>query len=318
MISSILGVDHVGLGVRDRERMCSFYRDALRFGKVLAEMPPEDHPPIHGLLRTEKAIHSAMVVGGEAGGPTVALFHATTPAPRPIRRDPRYGDIGVAKLTFAVPDLDSFCRDRGGLVGLFSAPKTVTLADSGEYHFAYGRDPEGNLLEFVSGSTPAVAAAPGSGAASAGAPILRSVGIAVTDLERSLAFYRDVLGFDTVIEAPHESFSGLVDELTGVERTSVRSCLLANSRGRGMVELFEVTKPRGRSIPFGTQWGDFGYLQICLYSGVGKALIAQIEAEDVDVLLPLQDVGDPEHPALFMYLRDPDGIPVEVVVGTLA
>jgi hypothetical protein len=29
-------------------------------------------------------------------------------------------------------------------------------------------------------------------------------------------------------------------------------------------------------------------------------------------------VGDPEHPALFMYLRDHDGIPVEVVVGTLA
>ena len=101
-----------------------------------------------------------MVVGGEAGGPTVALFHATTPAPRPIRRNPRYGDIGVAKLTFAVSDLDSFCRDKGSLVDLFFAPKTVALANSGEYHFAYGRDPEGNLLEFVSGSTPVEAAAP--------------------------------------------------------------------------------------------------------------------------------------------------------------
>jgi catechol 2,3-dioxygenase-like lactoylglutathione lyase family enzyme len=318
MISSILGVDHVGLGVRDRARMSSFYRDALGFGKVLAEMPHEDHPAIHGLLRAEKAVHSAMVVGSEAGGLTVALFHATTPAPRPIRRDPRYGDIGVAKLTFAVPDLDSFCRERDGLAGLFSAPKTADLSGSGEYHFVYGRDPEGNLLEFVAGSTPAEAAAPGSGAASAGGLIIRSVGVAITDLERSFAFYRDVLGFDTVIEAPHESFSGLVDELTGTERTTVHSCFLANSKGRGMIELFEVAKPRGRSIPFGTQWGDFGYLQLCLYATDQETLIAQIEAEDVDVLLPLQDVGDPEHPALFMYLRDPDGIPVEVVVGTLA
>jgi hypothetical protein len=35
----------------------------------------------------------------------------------------------------------------------------------------------------------------------------------------------------------------------------------------------------------------------------------------VDVLLPLQDIDDPENPAMFMYLRDPDGIPIEVVVG---
>ena len=32
MISSILG-DHIGHGVRDRDRMCSF-TDALRFGRV--------------------------------------------------------------------------------------------------------------------------------------------------------------------------------------------------------------------------------------------------------------------------------------------
>ena len=129
------------------------------------------------------------------------------------------------------------------------------------------------------------AAAPRSGAASAGAPILRSVGVAITDLERSLAFYRDILGFDTVVEAPHESFSGLVDELTGMAGTNVRSCLLANSRGQGMVELFEVTKPRGRSIP-SERNGRLCYLQLCLYADTGKELIAQIEAEDVDVLLP--------------------------------
>ena len=82
-----------------------------------------------------------------------------------------------------------------------------------------------------------------------------------------------------------------------------------------MLELLEVTKPRGRSIPFGTQWGDFGYLQICLYATDPKALTTQIEAEEVDVLLPLQNVDDPERPAMFLYLRDPDGIPVEIMVG---
>jgi catechol 2,3-dioxygenase-like lactoylglutathione lyase family enzyme len=304
MTSSILGVDHVGLGVRDMERMRSFYRDALGFDRVLGEMPEEDHEAIHGLLRAPKAVHRSMLLGQQNGGLTVALFHAVEPTPRPIRRDPRYGDIGVAKVTFTVRDLASFCRDRSGQISFCSSPKLAVLPGQERYFFAYGRDPEGNLLEFISES----------GAAVEG-PVLRSVGIAVTDLERSVAFYSDALGFDKVVVAPHETFSGLVDELSGVSGTVVRSCLIETGEGRGMLELFEVTKPRGRSIPFGTQWGDFGYLQMCLYATDQERLNDQIESKQLDILLPSQPIGDPEHPATFMYLRDLDGIPVEVVIG---
>ncbi len=305
MISSLSGVDHVGLGVRDIERMRSFYRDILGFSRVLAEMPEGDHAAIHGLLRGPRAVHRSMLLGQETGGLTVALFHATLPTPRPIRKDSRYGDIGVTKLTFAVPDLAAFCRDTSIRANLCSSPKRVALEGWGQYRFVYGRDPEGNLIEIVSGCEG------GAGASNS----LRSVGIAVTDLQRSLEFYSDVLGFDTVIVAPHESFSGLVDEVTGVNGTVVRSCVIANSKGQGMLELIEVTRPRGRSIPFGTQWGDFGYLQVCLYGSDRETLTSQVETDGVDVLLPPQEVDDPEHPAMFMYLRDPDGIPVEVVVG---
>jgi catechol 2,3-dioxygenase-like lactoylglutathione lyase family enzyme len=287
------------------ERMRSFYANAFAFDQVLAEMPEEDHVAIHGLLRTPRAVHSAMLLGNEGGGPTLALFHATDPVPRPIRMDPRYGDIGVAKLTFAVGDITAFCRHKGALISLCSSPKSVAVHGRGDYSFVFGRDPEGNLIEIVS--------APGD-APEAG-PILHSVGIAVTDLERSLAFYRDVLGFDSTALAPHTHFSGLVDEVAGETGTTVSSCLLARTRGTGMLELFEVANPRGRSIPFGTQWGDFGYLQICLYATDPEALTFQIETEGVEVLLPLQDVDDPERPARFLYLRDPDGIPVEVLVG---
>ena len=315
MIESILGVDHVGLGVRDGERMKSFYRDALGFTRILAEMPEEDHPALHGLLRADRTVHSATLLGQDAGDMTLALFQATEPIPRAIRADHRYGDIGVAKLTFAVNDLTTFCRDRGDMLRLFSSPKRTAFETGGDYHFAYGRDPEGNLIEVASGLADGMRGGTGSapeGVESVG-PVFRSVGIAVTDLERSQAFYRDVLGFRTTVLAPHERFSGLVDELTGIASTAVRSCLLANPRGNGMLELFEVTRPRGRSIPFGTQWGDFGYLQVCLAAEPSPTLAAEVEAARVDVLLPLQAVDDPERPAKFMYLRDPDGIPVELV-----
>ena len=275
-MDTILGIDHVGLGVRDMKRMTSFYADVFGL-EIVASIPEGDHPAIRGLLRSPTAVHSSCLLASRAGGLTLALFQQVDPPPRPIRADHRYGDIGVAKLRFFVAD---------------------------PHGSRYVSDPEGNLIELSNAPEPPS----GTG------PLLSSVGVAVTDLDRSLAFYRDVLGLDTMLQTPDEHFSGLLDKVTGHAGTTARSCVLGSSKGRGALELVEVTKPRGRSIPFGTQWGDFGYLQLCLYATAGERLAAQVVAEKLDVILPLQTVDDPDFPAQFMYLRDPDGIPVEVLV----
>ncbi len=44
MMNCLRGVDHAGIGVRNMERMKSYYRDVLGFTDVLGEMPEEDHP----------------------------------------------------------------------------------------------------------------------------------------------------------------------------------------------------------------------------------------------------------------------------------
>jgi catechol 2,3-dioxygenase-like lactoylglutathione lyase family enzyme len=303
-MDGVLGVDHVGIGVRSMEGMKSFYRNVLGFTHVLGEMPEADHAAMHQLLRSATAVHSAALLGHEAGGISVALFHSTDPVPRPIRKDFRYGDIGVAKITMAVSDLDALYRDLGDRVGFCSTPKTATIPGWGDYRFAYGRDPEGNLIEFFSG--PDEHTENGFGG-------LRSIGIAVTDLERSMTFYQASLGFDIVVVASHTAFSGLVDEVSGCTQTEVRSCVLATGKGRGMLEIFEVLKPRGRSIPFGTRWGDFGYLQACLYRHDIQEMTTKGEARGIELLAAPQIIDDPEHPGVFMYVRDPDGVPVELV-----
>ncbi len=301
-MDTILGVDHLGLGVRNLPLMRSFYTGVFGM-QIVAAMPEEDHPAIRGLLRSPTAVHSSCLLAGRAGGLSVALFQAVEPPPRPIRAGHRYGDIGVAKLTFFIADLPAFCGAGSRLLNV-RAPKEVDGPVSWAGHrLAYATDPEGNLIELVSAPDAA-----GEG------PVPAAAGIAVTDLDRSLGFYRETIGLDEVLVEPHESSSPLVDALTGRRGSTFRSCLLGSSRGGGMLELVEMTNPRGRSIPFGAQWGDFGYLQLCLYGEDAGRLAAQVEAEGLDVLLPLQTIDDPEFPAEFMYLRDPDGIPVEVLV----
>jgi catechol 2,3-dioxygenase-like lactoylglutathione lyase family enzyme len=304
-MSWVNGIDHIGIGVKDQEAMKSFYKNVLGFDKVFGEMPEEDHPPIHALLRTAPTVLSAVQLGHRAGGIAVALFHKTIPAPRAIRKDFRYGDIGLTKIAISVSDLEQTHRDLRKSVNFCSEPKSVAIPGWGEHRFVYCRDPEGNLIEFVSG-TPI--------AGRFGLDRVAWIGIGVTDLERSKAFYREHLEFDVVVIENHETYSGLVDEISGSPGTRVRSCLLANSRSSGMIELFEVLDPRGRSMPFGAQWGDFGYLQVCLYGDDLHPMTTHCEKAGIDFLTPPQIIDDPEHPGAFMYISDSDGIPVEFVV----
>ncbi len=300
----VSGVDHVGIGVKNVQTMREFYGTILGFTEVFGEMPEEDHPPMHTLLRTSPVILSAVQLNNPTGGIFVALFRKTSPIPRPVRKNFRYGDIGLNKVTIAVSDVDRTYSDFRERVAFCSAPKTADIPHRGKYRFVYCKDPEGNLVEFASGET--VDRKTGMGGA-------RCIGIGVSDLDRSKAFYREFLQFDRIVIENHEAFSGLVDEVSGAVGTQVRSCVLANE-GRGMVELLEVSKPRGRSIPFGVQWGDFGYLQVCLYGDDIDFMANYCTAVDMDFLAPPQIIDDPEHPGGFMYISDPDGIPIEFVV----
>jgi catechol 2,3-dioxygenase-like lactoylglutathione lyase family enzyme len=301
---NIGGVHHVGIGVRNMEIMKNFYRDVLGFSSVFGVLPEEDHMPIHALTRTSRAVHSATLMNQEIGGVSVSLFHMVDPVPRPIRRDFRYGDIGVAKITLAVSDVDKFYEELKSTLSFCSIPGVVELPGWGNYHFFYCKDPEGNLIEFISGKQVPEGKRFG-GACWAG--------VGVTDLERSKEFYRERLGFDKVEINDHEKFSGLVDELSGGRRTKVRSCVLASNKEGGMLELFEALEPRGRSIPFSTRWGDFGYLQVCMRCDDVDETAAHFEKEGMDFLTPPQRIDDfqQEDAGGFFYIQDPDGIPVE-------
>jgi catechol 2,3-dioxygenase-like lactoylglutathione lyase family enzyme len=307
-MAKILGIDHVGVGVKNMSVMKEFYQGLLEFTEIFGEMPEGDHEPIHALMRTCPTIHSAIQMNQKSGGIFVDLFCHTYPKPRPIRKDFRYGDIGVSKVTLAVADLNKFYKEFQGRLNFCSQIHRVKIPGWGDYAFVYARDPEGNLIEFIDGERFSIKQRFGG---------VRWIGISVTDLERSLDFYKRYLGFDKTIINIHESFSGNVDEISKSEQTKLRSCVLGMSHGNGMVELFEAIKPKGRSIPFCTNWGDYGYLQLCLLGDNIYDIEKYFQSEDLEFMLKPQIMSsdDPQNTGLsFLYIRDPDGIPVEVMV----
>lgn len=304
-MGKISGVHHVAMGVKNLGAMRSFYRDVLGFTEVFAEFDEAEQELMREVVRSSRAVFGGVMLSQRAGGIMLELIRRTDPVARPIRRDFRYGDIGVAKMTIAVPDPGILYRELKDNVNFCSEPKVASIPGWGDHSFVCLKDPEGNLVELAAmGNTPAVDGFGG----------ICSIGLAVTDLDRSVSFYRNMPGPDREITGVHDGFSGLVDELSGGKNTGVRSCFLAAQSGEGgRIELFEVLNPRGRSIPFSATWGDYGYLQVGFHCDDVRDMISYGEGAGIDFLCghKIMDEGIPEHPGEFVYARDPDGIPIE-------
>ena len=300
----VSGVHHVAIGVKDLKTTLAFYRELMGFTETFAEFAESEQEIMREVARNPRAVFFGATIQQKAGGIMLELIRMVEPAPRPIRSLPAYGDIGVGKITLTAADVPGLWRDLKDSVPFLSEPKTATIAGRAR-EFVYCRDPEGNLIEIVSGDC-----VPGERFGGCW-----SAGMAVSNLERSLPFYRDFLGFTVTAIDVHEDFSGLVDEAAGAPGTRVRSCLLSTEGGGGTsLELFETLQPRGRSLPFSALWGDFGYLQASFACADVYRAAAELEAAGVDLLCSpkVLDAG-PDHPdpGVFVYARDPDGICIE-------
>ncbi|MDO8303349.1 MAG: VOC family protein [Sedimentisphaerales bacterium] len=89
-------------------------------------------------------------------------------------------------------------------------------------------------------------------------PGLGHVGLSVSDMQRSLAFYRDIMGMEVVLQLD------IVDDrqarVIGVPGTK---CRIAHLRlGDGVLELFEYYQPRGQNKAQTMQQRDHGIVHI--------------------------------------------------------
>ncbi|NEM91829.1 VOC family protein [Galbitalea soli] len=136
-------------------------------------------------------------------------------------------------------------------------------------------------------------------------------GIIVTDLDRSIYFYHDVLGLRFQSE-PSPWFSG--DDLArgvGVPGASLRQvCLMA---GDAVVELVEYgNRPEGNDTPI--QQNYLGAMHVALRVDDIVATKAELEAKGIEFLSDVNVVDDGVLAGWrWVYFHDPDGITLELV-----
>ena len=130
--------------------------------------------------------------------------------------------------------------------------------------------------------------------------------ISTGNLDRSLAFYRDLLGFETVFEFDWPTGSEFADNITGLKNSAARAAML--KAGNMLIEIFEYSSPTPKEGDPKRPVCDHGITHICIDVVDIEEEYERLKAAGMTFHCPPQDLGI----AKATYGRDPDGNVVEL------
>ncbi len=139
---------------------------------------------------------------------------------------------------------------------------------------------------------------------------LHHTGLTVADLDRSLGFYRDVLGFEVVMS--QEKQGGYFAAIVGYPDAHV---LMAHVKLQGSdhrLELFQYLAPEPTRAEIEPR--TIGPTHVCLVVDDLPALYERLLAAGIDSFFspPIEVDTGANAGGLALYLRDPDGVIIEL------
>lgn len=311
MSSIISGIQQVGIGVTDVEGAWSFYRKY--FGMDIKVFEEAAEAPLMtrytgGVVQSRNAVLALNMQGG--GGMEVWQF--TSRVGQPPKFELQLGDIGITICKIKAKDVAAtykyFKKEGLNVLGDLS---TDPLNNP---HF-YLKDPVGNIFEIIQGNDWF-----GQNNDFCGGTVGAVIG--VSDIDKSLKLYRDVLGYDVVAYDQTAEFSDM-KSLPGGDK-KFRRVLLRHNRprkgpfsalfGSTELELVEAKKYKPKKIFQDRWWGDLGYIHLCFDVQRMKDLKVECEAAGFPFTVDSDNSFDMGSAAgRFTYLEDPDGTLIEFV-----
>lgn len=139
----IRATHHTAISTADLDRLVGFYRDVLGFKVIFEQAWPvgtELADTITGLK--DSACRFAML---QAGSARLEIFQFEAPTPKSAEPNRPVCDHGFTHVGFTVDDIDAaYEQFKAGGMTFHSPPQ-----DMGGGRIAYGRDPDGNVVEIM-------------------------------------------------------------------------------------------------------------------------------------------------------------------------
>ncbi len=311
----INALQHVGQGVRDVDTTYAFYKRYFGFKAKLNDITvaSKEMAAVIGRVETMRM----MMAANAKGGGIIELIEHKSKAVAPFPDAGGYGNYGIIEVGYGVRNIEKVVTDFEARGVRFLTPVCDLELNAGRrWRYAYLKDPDGLPLQLTEDLVP------GHSAAAAEVHGVMHVGIGVSNLERSKAFYGSVLGFDRVLHE-REGFIPAMDPVTGgalrmrlaiLERSAPACGPLASLLTRGIVKLFEFPDRKGKHLYAGRCWGDIGCMEVCLDVSDLMATVAAMREKGLQIYLPPVEINmGSGSKGLVAYIQDPDGTTIEFV-----
>jgi len=299
-------VESVGMTVADMDRSLDFYTHVLPFKKVSdVEVANEQYEHLEGVFGLR-----IRIVRLQLGDEFLELTEYLAPQGRPTPVDSRSNDRWFQHVAIIVRDMDqAYALLRAHKVQhASSGPQRLPdwNPNAGGIKAFYFKDPDGHnleILEFPEGKGDPKWHRPGKDLFEG----IDHTAITIADTDKSLAFYRDLLGMK--VAGTSENYGTEQEHLNNVFGAYLRITALRASAGPG-IELLEYVAPRdGKPYPSDLHANDVAFWQTHIVSSTLPDAWKVLSGKAVLISSSISEKQD--HSSAFL-LRDPDGHALEL------
>jgi len=310
----ISGIQQLGVGIPDVYGAWAWYRTMLGF-----DVPVFDDPGVAGNMTVytggkPQSRHAVLAINMQGGG-GMEIWQYTSRTPQPAAFNVQAGDLGLYAAIVKARDIErayAFLKEqKADVLG-----NIATTPDGGRAF--YIRDPYGNIfrIEREDGRFMDTRDATGG---------IAGCVIGVSDMDASLRFYREILGYDTVLfdsSGVFEELSVLPGGTAAFRRVRLghskpRAGAFSNLLGASHIEMIQSLERKPVKIFENRYWGDLGFIHIC-FDIHGMAAMRKLCKEQGH---PFTVDSNPEEGTFdmgeaaghFSYIEDPDGALIEFV-----
>jgi catechol 2,3-dioxygenase-like lactoylglutathione lyase family enzyme len=314
----ISGIQQIGIGVENLVEAWKYYIEVFNMDvKILDDNNVADIMAQYmgGKARRKRAVIAVNMQGG--GGFEIWQHQEHKPEKPGFRL--QAGDLGTfaakIKSRNITQSFDEFSKKNvkilGGISKSIDGKQTFFIKDIYENIFQIVED--NSIFRDENRST--------------GGPVGAIIGC--TDIEKTMALYRDALGYDKIIA----DTTGVFDDISALSAgdQKFRRVLLTHSKpregafahlfGNSFIELIQAQERTPKKIYEGRYWGDPGFIQICFDVRNIRALEKKCNSLGFPFTVDsaVKQKSDDESFGMgdaaghFTYIEDPDGSLIEFV-----
>ena len=314
---TISGIQQIGIGNTNVHKTWAWYRSFFGVDVPIFEEAATATLMLPYTGNQPQARHAVLAIHTQGGG-GLEIWQYTQRTPQPCSFEVKVGDLGIFAAKFPCKNAETMyskLKEKGAkLLG------EISKNPAGERHF-YLQDLENNIIEVS--ETPDRQWFTNKSLPNAG-PI--GVTIGVSNIEKSLELYTNILGYDQIIYDLTDTFSDFKPLNGGggkyrrvlLRHAQARKGPFSQMFGASEIELVQCLDAVPRKIFANRFWGDCGYIHLC-FDIQNMAALKETCAQKgfnftVDSSLAHRngfDMG--EAAGHFSYIEDPDGTLIEFV-----